>query len=51
MRRWLIVAVAVPLAAWALDRVADGIALRYGEGRITRMLRRPRGYRLARKGR
>jgi hypothetical protein len=51
MRRWVFFAVAVPVAAWALDRVADQIAARRGEGHVTRVLRMPRAHRLARRAR
>jgi len=49
MRRWLLLAVAVPLAAWLLDRIADQIALRRGESRVTRALRAPHARRAARR--
>jgi hypothetical protein len=49
MRRWLFFAVAVPLAAWLLDRIADQIAVRRGEGAMTRAMRIPHERRLARR--
>jgi len=51
MRRWILFAMVVPVAAWVLDRVADQIATRRGEGHVTRLLRMPRAHRLARKAR
>ena len=51
MRRWAFFAIAVPIAAWALDRVADRIAIRRGEGAVTHLLRTPRELRLAQKDR
>jgi len=51
VRRWILLGVAVPLTAWTLDRVADRIAARRGESRVTRAMRMPRARRLARKAR
>jgi len=51
MRRWLLVAVAFPLAAWLLERLADELAMRRGEGPVTRALRAPQKYRAARAAR
>jgi hypothetical protein len=49
MRRWMLFAVAIPVGAWALDRVADQIARRRGESTATRILRTPRARRRARR--
>jgi hypothetical protein len=49
MRRWLFFALAVPIAAWALDRIADQIAQRRGEGTVTRLMREPHARRVARR--
>jgi len=34
VRRWIFFAVAVPIGAWLLDRLAEQIALRRGEGAV-----------------
>jgi hypothetical protein len=47
MRRWLFFALAVPLGGWLLDRLANEIARRRGEGVVTRAMRAPRAHRLA----
>jgi peptide subunit release factor 1 (eRF1) len=49
MRRWLFFAVALPVAAWVLDRVANEIARKRGEGTVTHALRMPRARRIARR--
>jgi len=51
MRRWLIFAVAIPLGAWVLDRLADQIAIRRGESAVTRALRVPHTHRMRRRAR
>ena len=51
IRRWLLLAVAFPLTAWLLDRLADELAMRRGEGPVTRALRAPKKYRAARAAR
>jgi hypothetical protein len=48
MRRWIIAAVAFPIAAWLLDRLADYVAERRGEGPVTRVMRIPQNRRHAR---
>jgi hypothetical protein len=42
MRRWLILAVVLPLAVWGLERLGDELAERRGENPATRALRTPR---------
>ena len=42
LRRWVLFAVAVPVAAWILDQAADVIASRRGESRATTIIREPR---------
>jgi len=51
MRRWVFFAIAVPVGAWLLDRLADQIALRRGEGALTGVLRAPNARRVARRTR
>jgi hypothetical protein len=48
MRRWLLLAVAFPIAAWFLERLADRLATARGEGPVTRALRAPNKYRRTR---
>jgi hypothetical protein len=45
IRRWVILAVAVPLVSWALAKVADRIRDRSGESTMTRALRAPQNWR------
>jgi hypothetical protein len=42
LRRWLLLAVALPLFAWLLDQAAEQIAQRRGETRTTKLMREPR---------
>ena len=43
LRRWLLLAVALPLFAWLLDQAAEVIAQRRGsETRTTKLMREPR---------
>jgi hypothetical protein len=42
VRRWLLLAVAVPVGAWLLDQAAEVIAQRNGETRTTQIMREPR---------
>ena len=42
VRRWVLLAVAVPVGAWLLDQAAEVIASRRGETRTTMILREPR---------
>jgi hypothetical protein len=49
VRRWLLFAVAFPFSAWLLARVADRIAERRGEDRVTALLRAPQRLRQARR--
>jgi hypothetical protein len=49
MRRWLLFAVALPFGAWLLERVADRLAERRGEDRVTALLRAPHRLRQARR--
>jgi hypothetical protein len=51
MRRWLFFALAVPVAGWLLDRIADRIASRRGEDSLTRAMRVPHARRVARRAR
>ena len=51
MRRWLFLVVAVPAFAWLLDRVADQIETRRGEGAVTHAMRVPHARRVARRAR
>ena len=45
IRRWVILAVAVPLASWALAQVADRIRAKRGESTMTKALRAPQNWR------
>jgi hypothetical protein len=49
LRRWVILAIAVPLAAWLLARVADRIGRSRGESTMTRAMRAPQSWRQRRK--
>jgi hypothetical protein len=49
MKRWLLMAVAFPMAAWVLARLADEIAAARGESRATAMLRYPHQWRRTRR--
>lgn len=42
LRRWVLLAVAVPVGAWLLDQAAEIIAQRTGETRTTMIMREPR---------
>jgi hypothetical protein len=42
VRRWVLLAVAVPVGAWLLDQAAEVIAQRKGETRTTMIMREPR---------
>ena len=42
LRRWVLLAVVVPLFAWFLEQAAEFIAQRRGESRTTKLLREPR---------
>jgi hypothetical protein len=42
VRRWVLLAVAVPMGAWLLDQAAGVIAQRKGETRTTMIMREPR---------
>jgi hypothetical protein len=42
LRRWIVFAIAIPLAAWLLEQAAEAIAQRRGESRATRIMREPR---------
>ena len=42
VRRWVLLAVAVPVGAWLLDQAAEVMAQRHGETRTTRIMREPR---------
>jgi hypothetical protein len=39
LRRWLLLVVGLPVAAWALDRIGGKIEQRWGPSRGSRMLR------------
>lgn len=41
-RRWLFLAVLLPLAVWGLEKLGDELAERRGEGTTTKALRTPR---------
>lgn len=43
-RRWLLVAVGIPVGAWALERVADEIEQRKGDHPVARNLRAAGGW-------
>ncbi len=45
LRRWVILAIALPLASWLLARVADHIGRSRGESRMTRAMRAPQHWR------
>jgi hypothetical protein len=45
IRRWVILAIAVPLASWALAKVADRIREKRGESTMTKALRAPQSWR------
>ena len=47
-RRWVFFLVVVPLGSWLLARIADGLAERKGESRVTQALRAPQQWRLNR---
>jgi len=47
--RWLLLTIVVPLAAWALDRVAVRVEQRAGETNVTRAMRWPRARRQRRR--
>lgn len=38
LRRWMIVAVGVPVAAWTLDRLGERLEERHGETALTRAI-------------
>jgi hypothetical protein len=44
-RRWLIIALAVPLGSWLLAKLADRIGDRRGESAMTKALRAPQSWR------
>jgi len=44
-RRWLILAVAVPLGSWALARLSDRIREQRGESTMTKAMRAPQQWR------
>jgi hypothetical protein len=39
LRRWVLLAVALPVAAWALDRAGTALEQRQGSTRVSRALR------------
>lgn len=43
IRRWLLLAVGLPLAAWALDKVRGRVEARRGQTGLTRRLERASG--------
>jgi hypothetical protein len=45
LRRWVLLAIALPLASWLLARVADRIGRSRGESRMTRAMRAPQSWR------
>jgi hypothetical protein len=49
VRKWILLSIGVPLAAWLLKRVADQIGARRGESTTTRLLRLPDELRRERK--
>lgn len=55
IRRWLLFAVGVPVAAWLLERIGESIESSRGESGVTRTLRggaeKLRGFRGGRRGR
>jgi hypothetical protein len=44
-RRWLVLAIALPLGSWLLARIADQVATGRGEGKVTKALRAPEQWR------
>jgi hypothetical protein len=44
LRMWLILAIAVPLAAWLLGRIGDVIESRKGANGVSRSLQKARGW-------
>jgi hypothetical protein len=42
IRRWLFLAVLVPLTFWGLERLGEELARRRGESTATKVLRAPR---------
>ncbi len=42
VRRWLFLAVLLPVAAWGLSRLGDELAERRGENGATKAMRAPR---------
>jgi hypothetical protein len=49
LRRWVILAIAIPLVSWLLARLADRIGRSRGESTMTRALRAPHSWRQRRK--
>jgi hypothetical protein len=45
IRRWVILAVALPVVSWLLARTADHIGERRGETAMTKVLRAPQAWR------
>ncbi|HEY3669372.1 MAG TPA: hypothetical protein VGN51_00420 [Acidimicrobiia bacterium] len=45
IRRWVILAIAVPLGSWVLAKVAEQIRERRGESHVTRALSAPQHWR------
>jgi hypothetical protein len=45
IRRWLLLAVALPVASWGLAKLADRIRARRGDSTVTRVMRAPQQWR------
>jgi hypothetical protein len=45
IRRWVILAIALPLGSWLLARAADRIRSRRGETKLTRVMSAPQHWR------
>jgi hypothetical protein len=45
IRRWVILAIAVPLGSWALAQIADQIRAKRGESNVTKALAAPQRWR------
>jgi hypothetical protein len=45
LRRWVLLAVAVPLGSWALAKLADRMRAKRGETKLTRVMSAPQQWR------
>jgi hypothetical protein len=49
LRRWVLLAIAVPVVSWLLAKAADRMSRSRGESNVTKTLRAPQNWRLRRK--